>query len=35
MKVEVKVEAQVKIREVLRNAFILSFSLDLFRQGAW
>lgn len=39
MKVEVKVEAEVKakveVREVLRNAFILSLSLDLFREDAW
>jgi hypothetical protein len=39
MKVEVKVEAEVKakveVREVWRNTFILSLSLDLFREGAW
>jgi hypothetical protein len=35
MMVEVKVETKVEVREVLRNAFILSLSLDLFREGAW
>ena len=35
MMVEVKVEAKVEVREVLRNAFILSLSLALFRECAW